>query len=513
FYHTRPDRAPLESWTDSRGRYSLRTWYEEHAIAASAPGYQTQLSTLVTKPFGRESIARLDFQMLPSGIPAATTPQASSLGTPFYIGQAWFPKHDLIEITSLTRTGDEMTVQGHYQLASADRALLALYIATTNAVHTPENPEGILEISKGAGDFRLSRTHLVPGLPHLSMYADGKPFAALYFGTRAEARAERELNLDRETPATVGIGIPLSLFQIRLVAPEGSTAPTDSFKEIPGQRPLAVLREVLLDNSDVAQAGTEFSTTGRSIRIGLTPEGTRRFATLTATNLNRQLAVIVLGKVLAAPIIRTKIPGGQIVIGTGLSATDSASILDMLNRSPVRSADEWTFRAPREITLLALHPVAFSDSRSPVGPLDHLRGWLDLDTGVAVTNQPRGWTTWIDHDWIRTNGLDLVAAVSSDQLPVLMGFDMVVERMPADSWDSLTAADVVQSWSLMQTRSQPMQNFGLAPGQSDTFIFLTAEGGRGVLQILGLTRDSHSVKLRYKLVRSNTRAGGAERRQ
>jgi hypothetical protein len=47
-----------------------------------------------------------------------------------------------------------------------------------------------MSISEGRGSFELVHPHIVPGLPHLSMFADGKPFAALYFGTQAEALEE-----------------------------------------------------------------------------------------------------------------------------------------------------------------------------------------------------------------------------------------------------------------------------------------------------------------------------------
>jgi hypothetical protein len=36
----------------------------------------------------------------------------------------------------------------------------------------------------------LTDTHLIPGLPHVSMYADGHPFASVYFGTKEEAAEE-----------------------------------------------------------------------------------------------------------------------------------------------------------------------------------------------------------------------------------------------------------------------------------------------------------------------------------
>ncbi|MEK7677808.1 MAG: carboxypeptidase regulatory-like domain-containing protein, partial [Verrucomicrobiota bacterium] len=68
-YGTDADRAPQESWTDANGRYELRTWYEEHTVAASAPGYETKLATLLTKPFGHEREVRMDFQLQPEPEP------------------------------------------------------------------------------------------------------------------------------------------------------------------------------------------------------------------------------------------------------------------------------------------------------------------------------------------------------------------------------------------------------------------------------------------------------------
>ncbi|HXI68763.1 MAG TPA: DUF4019 domain-containing protein [Verrucomicrobiae bacterium] len=108
-----------------------------------------------------------------------------------YVGQTSFPKGDDIEITSVERTENQMTVRGHYNLISHDQASLALYITTsTNIPGVHEGPKQTLQISKGQGDFELTDPNLVPGLPHVSMYADGESFAAIYFGTKAEALEE-----------------------------------------------------------------------------------------------------------------------------------------------------------------------------------------------------------------------------------------------------------------------------------------------------------------------------------
>jgi hypothetical protein len=122
------------------------------------------------------------------------TASQPAFGKSDYIGQAYFPKDDSIEITSIKRTKDQMTVKGHYNLVSHDQATLALYITSTNR-NVPEDKEQRMEISKGQGDFELTHRHLVPGWPYVSMYADGGSFAALYFGTKAEALEESKLDL------------------------------------------------------------------------------------------------------------------------------------------------------------------------------------------------------------------------------------------------------------------------------------------------------------------------------
>jgi len=127
-----------------------------------------------------------------------------------YIGQAWFPQGDSIEITSVGRTTNQMKVKGHYNLVSHDQALLALF-TTTESDHSGPTPAATdrneMHIAKGRGDFELVHSVIPasdafwhPGLPHVSMYADGKPFAALYFGTKAEAAQEREASWITNAP-------------------------------------------------------------------------------------------------------------------------------------------------------------------------------------------------------------------------------------------------------------------------------------------------------------------------
>jgi serine/threonine protein kinase len=118
-----------------------------------------------------------------------------------YLGQVWFPQGDFTEITSVERTPERMLVKGHYNLVSHESAELALFETTSTNISVPEDASQWMEIAKGRGDFELINPHPVTGLPHVSMYADGKPFAALYFGTQAEAVEENKAGWITNAPS------------------------------------------------------------------------------------------------------------------------------------------------------------------------------------------------------------------------------------------------------------------------------------------------------------------------
>lgn len=119
-----------------------------------------------------------------------------------YIGQSYFPTGDSIEITSVKRTKAQMTVKGQYDLVSHDQASLALYITSNIRPGFPDDARQSMHIRKGHGDFELTHPHVITGLPHVSMYADGKPFAALYFGTKAEALEESAVSWITHAPSS-----------------------------------------------------------------------------------------------------------------------------------------------------------------------------------------------------------------------------------------------------------------------------------------------------------------------
>jgi hypothetical protein len=196
--------------------------------------------------------------------------------------------------------------------------------------------------------------------------------------------------------------------------------------------------------------------------------------------------------------------------------------VDCLNRAPTPTEEAWAFTAMRDRPWVLLASpggpgalrVPALDVPAPPTPAiqdlpDSMRSYLDLDTGNMVTNDSVNWKTREGHDWISSNGLDLAAAVSSLRSGIMTGFDMVIEPLPpnawgtpANDWDTITAADVVQSWALMQTVPKQTVIFGVAP--VNLFLFQTREGGRGILRIGGfgteVSKDKGFVILSYKLV-------------
>jgi len=401
-----------------------------------------------------------------------------------YIGQAWFPKGDSIEITSVERTPDRMVVKGHYQLVSHDTALLALYITTSTNKTVPEDASQRMEIPRGQGDFELADSHLIPGLPHVSMYADGGSFAALYFGTKSEALEESKASWITNASSAFTL-------QLRLVLPKDSTEPADWLPSASSRNRFQLSRQVLLDDTAIAQAGVDFSPDGRrKIEIRFTDIGAQRFEEITATNIGRQLAIVFRGRVLSAPVIASVIPDGQCQVDGSMNASEVDEIVDCLNRTVPPTAEAWNFSSVRE-RILPLKPYP-----------DALFGWLDLDSGTVLTNSSLDWQTRAGHEWVRANGLDVVTTESSKNFPTLLGLDTIIAPAPTNGWDIITAADVIHNWTLLQNEPQQKQVFGVFPGQTDTFFFQTREGGKGVLEILGFAGNPPGVKIRYKLVQA-----------
>ena len=284
-----------------------------------------------------------------------------------YIGQAWFPRGDSIEITSVDRSTNRIVVKGHYNLVSADKAGLALHLCQTNGAAIPDDATQAMLISRGRGDFELVDPNSFTGFPYvvMSSITSGWPMAQLYFGTRAEALAESKLKL----------------------------------------------HDYLGD--DVVHGRT----------AALAPQ----FGPATETIL-----------------------------------TSSQNRVDRL---------------------------------------------LDLDTGRFVTSTNFGANDRETHAWVRANGLDALGVVEKG-MPAVLCFDMAVVPAPSNSWEAVTARNVVTNWGLGQQEPNKITPLSTVTDRTDTWWFRTREGGQGSLQILGPNLEPPGVKIRYKLVQHFPATGG-----
>ncbi|MBI5384562.1 MAG: DUF1573 domain-containing protein [Verrucomicrobia bacterium] len=125
--------------------------------------------------------------------------------------------------------------------------------------------------------------------------------------------------------------------QVRLVSNDaGQPAKELADPQKPASSPkLRVSNEVLLTQADVDQAsvGRTFGG-GAQVVVKLTSLAAARFAEITQKNVNRQLAIIFDGRLLTAPVIRTPITGGLLVIDGGPRLTDqeAQAIADALTK-------------------------------------------------------------------------------------------------------------------------------------------------------------------------------------
>jgi preprotein translocase subunit SecD len=73
--------------------------------------------------------------------------------------------------------------------------------------------------------------------------------------------------------------------------------------------------EVVLTNADVRRSRPQVTSVGgNGITVELTDEGGEKLARLTREDLNKRVAILLDGRLVMAPIIRSEIPGGVALI-------------------------------------------------------------------------------------------------------------------------------------------------------------------------------------------------------
>lgn len=97
-------------------------------------------------------------------------------------------------------------------------------------------------------------------------------------------------------------------------------------------RRIALERDAVLTGEDVADARASFDGSEAGVSLVFNARGADIFARLTGENVNRQMAIVLDGKVYSAPSIRERIAGGRAMI-TGRFTTEEANDLAVVLRA------------------------------------------------------------------------------------------------------------------------------------------------------------------------------------
>jgi beta-lactamase regulating signal transducer with metallopeptidase domain len=162
---------------------------------------------------------------------------------------------------------------------------------------------------------------------------------------------------------------PTPRFQIRLVTTD-PTIPADEFADpaVPG-RTLRIARNVLLTDDALASASAGIENDTPVIHFRLTPAATGPFGAITSANRGKGLAMILDGKLLAAPTIQSAITGGSgtISLGSRTPQADAEKLAATLN-SLARAAASTTAPA----TTAPAKAATFEPAASPLSDADLL---------------------------------------------------------------------------------------------------------------------------------------------
>jgi len=128
------------------------------------------------------------------------------------------------------------------------------------------------------------------------------------------------------------------IIQFRLVE-EKKSADTEAMK-LKGKdndKTLHVNRQVLLNALDVEGAkATVGPNATPNISLTFTRDGAKKLARVTAENIGRRMAIVVDGRLLSAPIIRARIPGGRAVIAGDFTLKEARELAAAINASAAK---------------------------------------------------------------------------------------------------------------------------------------------------------------------------------
>ncbi len=119
----------------------------------------------------------------------------------------------------------------------------------------------------------------------------------------------------------------------------GEAAPRAGLAEMTvegSDRKVYLRAPVALSSADLQSGSVESDRTGTRIRLVLKPAGAATFAAVTEECIGKPLGIVVDGKLLSAPMVRERIPGGVIEIAGPFTPAEASRILERLAPRPSR---------------------------------------------------------------------------------------------------------------------------------------------------------------------------------
>jgi protein-export membrane protein SecD len=116
------------------------------------------------------------------------------------------------------------------------------------------------------------------------------------------------------------------------------TPPTDELLALqessrtPGGGFIVVQKRVMVSGENLTDAHNDFQPGGPVVAFRFDPVGARKFSDATSRNVGHRFAIVLDGKVISAPVIKTAITGGQGIIEGGFTV-ESANELALLLRA------------------------------------------------------------------------------------------------------------------------------------------------------------------------------------
>jgi len=227
----------------------------------------------------------------------------------------WFPDYEV----SVTDAGVELSLKGTAAAAMADQTVRQAIETVRNRIDSLGVTEPIIARQGGLRGDRI--VIQLPGVDDPARVKEIiKTTAQLQFRIVEGAPAADEASVIKSLPA--------GMTKNDVVILPGEAH--DEFGRVVGKRFYALQKSVPVTGRDLKTARVQKGRLGEPIiGFSLTPEGGRKFGALTEANINRQLAIVLDGRVKSAPNINSRIDDQGVIEGsfTPQSASDLALVL------------------------------------------------------------------------------------------------------------------------------------------------------------------------------------------